>query len=51
MAEAGIRRENFPAQVALDGTGANSPFVRALVEHLPTPGLEIGKLLQKPDKL
>ncbi len=33
-------------QVALDGAGANSPFVRALVEHLPTPGLEIGKLFR-----
>jgi uncharacterized caspase-like protein len=32
---------------ASDGTGANSPFTTALLEHLPTPGLEIGLALRK----
>jgi len=31
-------------QVALDGTGENSPFVTALVKHMLTPGLEIRKV-------
>lgn len=30
-----------PGQVALDGEGTHSPFTRALLAHLPTPGLEI----------
>jgi uncharacterized caspase-like protein len=30
-----------------DGAGANSPFTTALLEHLPTPGLEIGLALRK----
>ncbi|MCC6781057.1 MAG: tetratricopeptide repeat protein [Hyphomicrobiales bacterium] len=34
-------------EIALDGSGANSPFVSALVKHLPTPGLEIGKLFRQ----
>ena len=29
-------------EVALDGTGSNSPYARALVKHLATPGLELG---------
>ncbi len=33
-------------EVALDGDGANSPFVTALVRHLATPGLEINKLFR-----
>jgi tetratricopeptide (TPR) repeat protein len=33
-------------QVALDGTGANSPFVSALVRHMQTPGLEINKVFR-----
>jgi tetratricopeptide (TPR) repeat protein len=33
-------------QIALDGNGANSPFVTALVKHLPTPGVEINKLFR-----
>jgi uncharacterized caspase-like protein len=32
--------------LALDGTGANSPFATALVKRLETPGLEIGKLFR-----
>lgn len=33
-------------EVALDGDGANSPFVTALVRRLATPGLEINKLFR-----
>jgi uncharacterized caspase-like protein len=32
---------------AADGEGANSPFTAALLEHLPTPGLEIGLALRR----
>jgi tetratricopeptide (TPR) repeat protein len=31
-------------EVALDGTGTNSPFVTALVKNLQTPGVELRKL-------
>ncbi|MDX2202822.1 MAG: caspase family protein [Hyphomicrobiaceae bacterium] len=30
-----------PGQVALDGEGRHSPFTRALLAHLPAPGVEI----------
>lgn len=33
--------------VALDGTGRNSPYARALLDHLGEPGLELGKLFRK----
>lgn len=33
-------------QIALDGNGANSPFVTALVTRLREPGLEINKLFR-----
>ncbi len=33
-------------EVAMDGDGGNSPFLAALVKHLPTPGLEINKLFR-----
>jgi uncharacterized caspase-like protein len=34
-------------QVALDGpSGGNSPYVKALLKHLATPGLEINKLFR-----
>jgi uncharacterized caspase-like protein len=33
-------------EVALDGDGANSPFVTALIKRLPTPGIEINKLFR-----
>jgi uncharacterized caspase-like protein len=33
-------------EIALDGSGTNSPFVAALVKHLPTPGVEISKLFR-----
>jgi hypothetical protein len=34
-------------QLAQDGTGQNSPFTEALLEHLEEPGLEIGLLFRK----
>lgn len=34
-------------QVAMDGTGSNSPFVTALIKNLETPGLEINLLFRK----
>ena len=34
-----------PGEVALDGTGGNSPFTRALVKYLPVKGLEIQQLM------
>jgi tetratricopeptide (TPR) repeat protein len=33
-------------EIALDGSGTTSPFVAALVKHLPTPGVEVGKLFR-----
>ena len=33
-------------EVALDGTGGNSPFVIALAKHVSSPGIEIGKLFR-----
>jgi len=33
-------------QIAHDGSGTNSPFVAALVKHLPTPGVEINRLFR-----
>lgn len=33
-----------PGSVALDGKGANSPFTRALLKHIETPGIEIENL-------
>ncbi len=34
-------------QVALDGTGDNSPYALALAEHLGTPNLEIGLMFRR----
>ncbi len=34
-----------PGSVALDGTGRNSPFVSALLEHIATPGQSINDLM------
>jgi tetratricopeptide (TPR) repeat protein len=34
-------------QVALDGAGANSPYVSALIRQLETPGVEISLLFRK----
>jgi len=37
-----------PGQIASDGGGKkNSPFTKALVRHMTTPGLELGKLFMK----
>ncbi|MEM7439766.1 MAG: caspase family protein [Pseudomonadota bacterium] len=33
--------------LALDGGGRNSPYARALLDHLEQPGLELGKMLRK----
>jgi peptidoglycan hydrolase-like protein with peptidoglycan-binding domain len=52
------RPSNIPAQtliayataegaVAADGTGRNSPFTAALLQHLPEPGLEVRLLFGK----
>lgn len=34
-------------QVAVDGTGRNSPFTSALVKYIAEPGLEIGSLFRR----
>lgn len=39
-----------PGTVAEDGSGSNSPFAAALVQHLPTPGLEIQQMLKRVRK-
>ncbi len=36
-----------PGNVAADGSGRNSPFTAALLEHLATPGLEVNQLLNR----
>jgi hypothetical protein len=36
-----------PGAVALDGSGANSPFTEALARHLRTPGLEVRQMLTR----
>ena len=36
-----------PDTVAMDGTGAHSPFTTSLLAHIETPGLEVGQLLKK----
>jgi hypothetical protein len=36
-----------PGQVALDGTGENSPFTTALLQHIRTPGLEAREMLAR----
>jgi uncharacterized caspase-like protein len=36
-----------PGRVALDGSGANSPFTTALIKHIGTPGLEIRQMLTR----
>lgn len=34
-----------PGNVALDGSGANSPFAAALLKHLPEPGGDLSEIL------
>lgn len=36
-----------PGEVALDGTGDNSPFTTALLKHIGTPNLEIELMLKR----
>jgi hypothetical protein len=36
-----------PNRLAADGDGRNSPFTRALLKHLPTPGLEVRTLMAR----
>src|SRR5262249_46107628 len=36
-----------PGAVALDGTGSNSPFPKALARHVGTPGLEVRQMLTR----
>jgi hypothetical protein len=36
-----------PGAVALDGIGSNSPFTKALAQHIRTPGLEVRQMLTR----
>lgn len=36
-----------PGDVALDGVGRNSPFTKAVLEHIDTPGQDISIMLRK----
>ena len=36
-----------PDDTAADGEGRNSPFTEALLEHVGTPGLEVGEMLER----
>jgi TPR repeat protein len=36
-----------PNNVALDGSGRNSPFMQALLKHVGTPGLEVRQMISK----
>lgn len=36
-----------PGNVALDGGGDNSPFAKALITHIATPGLDIAELMRR----
>jgi len=36
-----------PGNVALDGDSQHSPFTEALLKHIKTPGLEIGRMLRR----
>ena len=36
-----------PDNVALDGTGRNSPFTAALLKHVATPGLEVRQMISR----
>jgi uncharacterized caspase-like protein len=44
-----VRRIEWPAPPlrVRSAAGTNSAFVSALLEHLPTPGLEINKLFRR----
>jgi TPR repeat protein len=36
-----------PNNIALDGSGRNSPFASALLKHVSTPGLEVRQMISK----
>jgi len=36
-----------PGNIALDGTGRHSPFTRALLSHIETPGLDVSTMMIK----
>ena len=36
-----------PNNVALDGTGRNSPFTAALLKHIATPGVEVRQMISR----
>jgi Caspase domain/Bacterial SH3 domain len=36
-----------PDKIALDGSGAHSPFTAALLEHIATPGIEVRQMLSR----
>ena len=36
-----------PGDVAQDGSGRNSPFTQAFMEHAPTPGIEVSTLMRR----
>jgi caspase domain-containing protein len=42
-----IAYSTAPGAVALDGSGSNSPFTRALARHVRTPGLEVRQMLTR----
>jgi uncharacterized protein len=46
-AETVVGYSTGPGQVALDGTGSNSPYTEALLQHINTPGLEIDMMLRR----
>jgi uncharacterized caspase-like protein len=37
----------LPDNVALDGSGRNSPFTAALLKHIATPNVEIGTIVRR----
>ena len=39
-----------PGDVALDGSGSNSPFAKALAEAITMPGLDIERVLKQARK-
>lgn len=46
-AETVVGYATAPGEVALDGENGNSPYTWALLQHLDTPGLEIGTLFRR----
>ena len=44
---AGVAFSTQPGNVALDGKGGNSPFAKALLDNIETPGLDIEVLMRR----